>query len=41
MYAKIKAGATGYDLLTPSSYFVKIMSSQGYLQPLNQRYCPT
>jgi spermidine/putrescine-binding protein len=23
MYAKIKAGATGYDLLTPSSYFLK------------------
>ena len=40
MYAKIKAGATGYDLLTPSSYFVKIMSSQGYLQPLNHALLP-
>jgi spermidine/putrescine transport system substrate-binding protein len=35
MYAKIKAGATGYDLLTPSSYFVKIMFDQGYLQSLD------
>jgi spermidine/putrescine transport system substrate-binding protein len=40
MYAKIKAGATGYDLLTPSSYFVKIMSSQGYLQPLDHAQLP-
>ncbi len=40
MYAKIKAGATGYDLLTPSSYFVKIMSNQGYLQPLNHALLP-
>ena len=40
MYAKIKAGATGYDLLTPSSYFVKIMSNQGYLQPLDHAQLP-
>ncbi len=40
MYAKIKAGAAGYDLLTPSSYFVKIMSAQGYLQPLNHALIP-
>jgi spermidine/putrescine transport system substrate-binding protein len=40
MYAKIKAGATGYDLLTPSSYFVKIMNSQGYLHPLNHAELP-
>ena len=26
MYAKLKAGATGYDLLFPSSYMVKIMN---------------
>ena len=40
MYAKIKAGASGYDLLTPSSYFVKIMFNQGYLQPLNHAQLP-
>jgi spermidine/putrescine transport system substrate-binding protein len=40
MYAKIKAGATGYDLLTPSSYFVKIMNSQGYLQTLDHAQLP-
>jgi spermidine/putrescine transport system substrate-binding protein len=40
MYAKIKAGATGYDLLTPSSYFVKIMNSQGYLQALDHAQLP-
>ncbi|HTY61245.1 MAG TPA: spermidine/putrescine ABC transporter substrate-binding protein [Acidobacteriota bacterium] len=40
MYAKIKAGATGYDLLTPSSYFVKIMAKQGYLQPLDHVQLP-
>ena len=25
MYAKLKAGATGYDLLVPSSYMVSIL----------------
>ena len=35
MYAKLKAGATGYDLLFPSSYMVKIMHEQGMLQKLN------
>ena len=40
MYAKIKAGATGYDLLIPSSYMVKIMSNQGMLQPLDHAKLP-
>ncbi len=40
MYAKIKAGATGYDLLTPSSYFVKIMNNQGYLQVMDHSQLP-
>ena len=35
MYAKLKAGATGYDLLFPSSYMVKIMHDQGMLQKLD------
>ena len=40
MYAKLKAGATGYDLLFPSSYMVKIMSDQGMLQKLNLDLIP-
>ena len=40
MYAKIKAGATGYDLLTPSSYMVSVLFSQGLLQPLDAARIP-
>ena len=40
MYAKLKAGATGYDLLFPSSYMVKIMDEQGMLQKLNPEWIP-
>lgn len=40
MYAKLKAGATGYDLVTPSSYFVKIMNDQGLIQPLDHAQLP-
>jgi spermidine/putrescine transport system substrate-binding protein len=40
MYAKLKAGATGYDLLFPSSYMVKIMADQGMLQKLNLDLIP-
>ena len=40
MYAKLKAGATGYDLLFPSSYMVKIMNDQGMLQKLNLALIP-
>ena len=40
MYAKLKAGATGYDLLFPSSYMVKIMEDQGMLQKLNLDLIP-
>jgi spermidine/putrescine transport system substrate-binding protein len=40
MYAKLKAGAAGYDLLFPSSYMVKIMNDQGMLQPLNHDWLP-
>ena len=35
MYAKLKAGATGYDLIFPSSYMVKLMHDQGMLQPIS------
>lgn len=40
MYAKLKAGATGYDLITPSSYMVSIMASQGLLQPVDHAKLP-
>lgn len=40
MYAKLKAGATGYDLLTPSSYQVQVLESQGMLQPLDHSRLP-
>jgi len=40
MYAKLKAGATGYDLLFPSSYMVKVMYDQGMLQELDHAKLP-
>lgn len=40
MYAKLKAGATGYDLLTPSSYMVSLMHAQGMLRPIDHKLIP-
>jgi spermidine/putrescine transport system substrate-binding protein len=40
MYAKLKAGATGYDLLTPSSYMVSLMHAQGMLRRLDHALLP-
>lgn len=40
MYAKLKAGATGYDIITPSSYMVSLMHGQGMLLPLDHRLLP-
>lgn len=40
MYAKIKAGAGGYDLITPSSYMVSSMKAQGMLQALDHAKLP-
>jgi spermidine/putrescine transport system substrate-binding protein len=40
MYAKLKAGASGYDLLFPSSYMVKIMHEQGMLEPIDHARIP-
>jgi len=40
MYAKIKAGAGGYDLITPSSYQVQIMHQQGMLRELDHKLLP-
>jgi len=40
MYAKLKAGAAGYDLIYPSAYMMDIMQQQGMLQPLDHRLLP-
>lgn len=40
MYAKLNAGAQGYDLIFPTSYMVGIMKEQGMLQPLNHDLVP-
>jgi len=40
MYAKINAGATGYDVIFPTSYMVSIMQSQGLLAPIQQDRIP-
>jgi len=40
VYAKLKAGATGYDLITPTNYMVAIMAKQGMLQKLDHTKIP-
>lgn len=40
MYAKLKAGATGYDLITPSSYMVRTMNDQKMLAPIDKALIP-
>ncbi len=40
LYAKLKAGAAGYDLIVPSSYMVKVMSEQGMLRELDHSKLP-
>ena len=40
MYAKIKAGATGYDIITPTSYMVSLLQAQGMIQPLDKSLLP-
>ncbi len=40
MYAKLKAGATGYDVAYPSSYMVQIMRQQGMLEKLDHGLLP-
>jgi spermidine/putrescine transport system substrate-binding protein len=36
MIAKVRAGGTGYDLVTPSDYAVQTLASEGLLQPLDK-----
>lgn len=40
MYAKLTAGATGYDLFTPSSYMVKALAREKMLLPLDHAKIP-
>jgi spermidine/putrescine transport system substrate-binding protein len=40
MYAKLKAGASGYDLIMPSGYFLELMEKQDFLQPINLALIP-
>ncbi len=40
MYAKLKAGATGYDLIVPTAYMIQVMHAQGMLQNLDHALLP-
>lgn len=40
MYARLKAGATGYDLIFPSSYIIPLLVSQDMIQPLDHAKIP-
>jgi spermidine/putrescine transport system substrate-binding protein len=40
LYAKLKAGATGYDLCFPSLNMVQIMRTQGMLLPIDRAQVP-
>ena len=40
MIAKLESGATGYDVLVPTSYAVKELDSKGLLQPLDHSLLP-
>lgn len=40
MYAKLKAGASGYDLVFPSSYIISVMQAQGMIQKLDAARLP-
>ena len=41
LLAKLKAGATGYDLIVPTSYMVAIMIKTGLLEPLDLSFIPS
>jgi spermidine/putrescine-binding protein len=40
MYAKIKAGASGYDMIQPSDYWVTLMAGEGMLEELDLTKIP-
>jgi len=41
MYAKLKAGASGYDIVFPSQDFIPLMIAEGLVQPLNKSLIPS
>lgn len=40
MYAKLKAGATGYDLVFPTAYMIQVMNAQGMLSKFDHAKIP-
>jgi spermidine/putrescine transport system substrate-binding protein len=40
MYAKLKAGATGYDLVFPTAYMIQVMHTEGLLLNLDHAQLP-
>lgn len=40
MFARLRAGASGYDIIFPSSYMVTIMQKHDMLQPLDHSLLP-
>ena len=40
MYAKLKAGGTGYDVITPTSYQIALMAREGLIAPLDLSKVP-
>ena len=40
MYAKLKAGGTGYDIIMPSSYQIKTMAREGMIDSLDHSKIP-
>ena len=40
MYAKLKAGGTGYDIIMPSSYQIAMMAREGMIDPIDHTKCP-
>ncbi len=40
LYARIKAGATGYDVLVPTNYMVQVMAQEGLLEELDAKLLP-
>jgi len=40
MYAKLKAGGTGYDIIMPSSYQVSLMAREGMIEKIDHAKCP-
>ena len=40
MYAKLRAGGTGYDIMMPSSYQVAQMAKEGMIEAIDHAKCP-